>query len=69
MYLQGWQSSSMHYMGLDKVVGSPSSLLYSQHRPQADLRIKSRYMYDKSLQYSGTCTCRNCTGWFIKYDV
>ena len=31
----------------DKVVGSLSSLLYSQHKPWADLRIKSRYMYDK----------------------
>ena len=37
----------------DKVVGSLSSLFYSQHRPWADLRIKSRYMCDKSLQYSG----------------
>ena len=46
----------------DKVVGSPFKFIISQHRPWADLRIKSRYMYDKSLQYSGTCTCRSVYG-------
>ena len=43
----------------DKVVGSPLKFIIFTAQTWADLRIKSRYMYDKSLQYS---TCR---GWFF----
>ena len=47
----------------DKVVGSPFKFIISQHKPWADLRIKSRYMYDKTFSI-----LRVWAG-FFKYDV
>ena len=49
----------------DKVVGSLSSLLYSQHKPWADLRIKSRYMYDKTFSILVHVHVGTCMGWFF----